>query len=287
MRSTCRQLRQIDAQEIRTTALLRLEDDITQVTIRAKAHAIELGITYNRPSLDVFCAWGYHPTDMLQIAQYSPCYTCLQLREFGQHFTDLTLDDCADAVATLADSYQYIPRALPRRKCIECVMQSQTYSDNVGGRWLGVNNGNGNGYWIAICRACNETSTNRMRPPLRQRSADLCNRCYEAAHQEWFRHKDKILQAQSVVAQEKIELEIARTKLVEKQAELRRYINWVYAVEEGQSVVGDYPPVLEGLATPDWREVRADAIEELQGCRWLDPALPTPWEAGIFYTRSR
>ena len=238
VRSTCRQLRQIDAQEITTTALLRLEDDITQVTIRAKAHAIELGITYNRPPVDVFCAWGYHQTDMAQIAQYSPCYTCLQLRGLGQHFTDLTLDDCADAVATLADSYQYIPRALPRRKCIECVMQSQTYSDNVGGRWLGVNNGNGNGFWIAICRARDETSTNRVRPPLRQRSADLCNGCYKTAYQQWFERKDQIVQKQRVVAQEKIELEIARTKLVEKQAELRRYIKWMDAVDEGQSVVG-------------------------------------------------
>ena len=255
LRMTCRELRQNATKDLLRYALLSLETDWMKAAL---LHMV--GGPHPGEPEDILVRWGYRPDDMSRFASLLPCYDCLRLCSDAEHFANRNLSLVARDAASLAETYQQVLGIPSTRQCISCVLQSSSYLERPGARWLRITSvfAWSKAKWMVVCRACGHQTSpvERSQPPARQRMADLCDPCFKESHQSWFNFESEI-----ALKREELRQQIER--LWDKHHLLTRYRSWMDRVDNGWSVLEGRPEDLDGLDMPNWEEIRPDALTTL------------------------
>ena len=251
---TCRQLRQTATNDMLRDALICLDNDWVEANL---VHLLR-GHRSWYPQRTL-AHWGYRSEDIVTIVNRLPCYGCLRLCSYQEHFLDHTVSQYSSQTSLLAQIYQRFLNVPPTRRCISCFFKSDAYLERPGSRWLSIptplleppN-------WMAICRECGQKTPpgRRKEPPARQKRADLCDQCYNGLHPAW-------LDFQSQIESRRRDLNQQVSRIKDKIDPLLSYQHWMRSVDGGQSVLEGRPEDLEGFEMPNWEDIRPDALDGL------------------------
>lgn len=127
LRMTCRQLRQIGADDIVRSALLQLEDDWAEAALKEQEH-YTAGINVS-PSI-LLRAWGYdNERERAEFEQHLlPCYGCLEIRHSDSFLPSQTLCEVTINAVAFANLNQQRPNAVATRKCLWLFFRNSTIS---------------------------------------------------------------------------------------------------------------------------------------------------------------
>ena len=246
LRQTCRGLLSGMRRRVLRSALKQLEND--WIAARNTFSELSLGL-------------GYSHDEIATISRRLPCYDCIRLCEpdnflYGESLALRSQDERYPSMSSTGSK-----AVGTSRQCLTCRMQSSKYLDDEHSRWFEAKHRKDasrctTSRWLLVCRGCNKIGRSGIRPPKRQRQADLCHDCWEARIPEWFNFKN-------VIAVRKKELQAEAQATYRKQQELERYLRYMSKVDEGMSLAYMNAPKMDGLQPPDWKKVRPETVQPL------------------------